>query len=127
MSGRRAWQGRLKGIGMTKTSTMQVQRVRGATIVKMVLLGYVVSCTALTTICGVFAAFGTEILRMNGRYLTGISGLVAAPFTGLFIGLIFGLFSAVLVYLGLRLYAFAKPITIEFVALEERGESRQIS
>lgn len=98
---------------MTKEIT--VKRIRGGSIIKTILIGSVIGCAIITTIFGLFSLFDAEVVKWNGEYVTGIKGLVAAPFIGMFIGGIFGLFTSFFVYIGLRIYALFNDISIEYI------------
>lgn len=100
---------------MKQTQTLEVSRLRGASIVKLAILGTVIGCTLVTTIFGIVGLFGLETVQWNGQYLTGLKGVVASPFVGAFIGIIFGMVFAVLAYIGLRVYSLFGGLTIEYV------------
>ena len=100
---------------MLQTETLTVKRLRGATIVKIILLGNVLGWSLLTTVAGLFAMFGAEIIQWNNHYVTGLSGFLSSPFIGMFIGLVFGLFTAFFSYIGLRMLSVFRPLTIEYV------------
>lgn len=100
---------------MNNTETLHVGRLRGASIVKLIVLGSVIGCTLIVTIFGIAALFGAEVVKWNGRYVTGISGLLASPFIGAFLGTVFGLFSSVFTYVGLRFYSLFRGMSLEYV------------
>jgi len=100
---------------MKNTEKLEVARVRGASIVKLIVLGSVIGCSLITTIFGVAALFGAEVVQWNEQYVTGIKGLIASPFIGAFIGVLFGLFSSVFTYVGLRVYSLFQGVSLEYV------------
>jgi presenilin-like A22 family membrane protease len=100
---------------MKRTETLLVSRVRGASLVKLIVLGYVIGSTFITSIFGIAALFGVEILQWNEQYVTGIKGLIASPFIGAVLGLFFGLFAVLFVYIGLKIYSFFRDLTLEYV------------
>ncbi|HET7370909.1 MAG TPA: hypothetical protein VFK45_08730 [Gammaproteobacteria bacterium] len=101
---------------MNKTETIVAARIRGATVIKLIVLGSTLGYTIIGLLCGIASLFGVEILQWNDEYVTGVTGFVASPFIGAFIGLIFGLFSAAFTYLGLRTYAFFRAVSVEYIA-----------
>lgn len=103
---------------MTTTEVIEVQRVRGATLIKLVVVGSTIGCSLLCIVAGVFSFFGVEILTWNEEPVTGLSGLLSSPFIGAFIGLMFGLFTAFFAYVGLKVLSLFKPVVIEYVPVE---------
>jgi hypothetical protein len=77
-------------------------------------MGYSVLCVLLS----VPAAFGVEILSWNGEHVTGPMALIAGPLIGIFVGTVFGIFSGLITYLGLRVYGKFKPLNLEYIPLE---------
>lgn len=108
---------------MKKTETLDVARVRGATLAKLIILGSIVGCTLITTLFGVAALVGVEVIHFNNQYVTGAKGLVGAPFIGAFVGVGFGLFSFFFIYIGLRFYSFFRSITLEYVPATKNAKS----
>jgi hypothetical protein len=108
---------------MENTETLDAARVRGTSIVKLVVLGSVVGFSLITTIFGVAALFGAEVVQWNGVYLKGVKGFIASPFIGAFIGILFGLFSAFFIYVGLRFYALFSGISVEYVPSNSQVQS----
>lgn len=106
---------------MKQTKTMEVARLRGATIAKLIILGSVIGCTLLTTAFGIAGLFGAETVQWNGQYVTGLNGLIASPFIGAFIGIIFGMFTAAMTYVGLRVFSLFRGISIEYVPVDPQG------
>lgn len=100
---------------MKNTETLEVDRIRGASVVKLILLGSTIGCALITSVFGIAALFGVEVVQWNEEYVTGIKGLVASPFIGAFVGFLFGLFSAVFTYLGLRFYSLFHGVSLEYV------------
>jgi len=100
---------------MTETELITVKRIRGGSIIKVILIGSVIGCAIVTTVFGFFALFGAEVVKWNDQYITGIKGFIASPFIGLFIGGVFGLFTSFFVYIGLRIYALFNDISIEYI------------
>ena len=101
------------------TKSLTVKRLRGASILKITVLGTAVGFALLCTVFGVFALFGAELLQWNGAYITGPKALVAGPFIGLFVGGLFGLFAGISAYVGLRLFARFKPLHLEYLPLDD--------
>ena len=100
---------------MSQTAALTIQRLRGATIFKLILLGNTIGAAVLMSVLGIFTLFGTEIIQWDGQYLTGMRGLLLSPLIGTVLGFIFGLFTALFTYVGLRLFARFKLFTIEYV------------
>lgn len=108
---------------MKQTETLDVSRLRGATIAKLIILGSVIGCTLITTVFGIAGLFGAETVQWNGQYLTGLKGMLASPFVGAFIGIIFGMFTASLAYIGLRVFSLFSDVSIEYVPTDRQTRS----
>jgi hypothetical protein len=113
----------LKEAIMKNTKTLDVDRIRGASVIKLILLGSTTSWILVTSVCGVAALFGAEVIQWNGQYVTGMKGLIASPFIGAFVGILFGLFSAAFTYLGLRFYSLFRGISVEYVPANSKTET----
>ena len=100
---------------MKTSNTLTVKRIRGGSIFKFILLGSIIGFILFTTFLGIFALMGFEILKWNDEYITGIKGLIASPFLGAFLGVIFGLFNSIIIYIGLLVYSRFKDISIEYI------------
>lgn len=109
---------------MNQTQVLTVARLRGASIVKLIVLGSTIGCMLISSLFGMAALFGVEAVQWNGQYITGIKGLIASPFIGAFAGILFGLFSAAFTWIGLRIYAIFRGITVEYVAFDNQIESK---
>lgn len=108
---------------MKNTETLVVSRVRGSSIVKLIVLGSVVGCSAITTLFGIAALFGAEVLQWNGQYVTGIKALITSPFMGAFFGVVFGLFSSIFTYVGLRVYSLFRGLSVEYVPAQSSADT----
>jgi hypothetical protein len=105
---------------MKNTETLEVARLRGASIFKLIVLGSAIGCALITLVFGFAALFGIGAVQLNAQYVTGIRGLLVSPFIGAFVGLIFGLFSAVFTYVGLRFYSLFRGLSLEYVPSENQ-------
>ncbi len=101
------------------TESLKVKRLRGASIFKIIVVGSAVGCAVISTVFGVFALFGAEVVQWNEQYVTGIEGFLASPFIGLFAGAFFGLFTFLFVYVGLRVYSMFGDIVIEYLQSDQ--------
>jgi len=97
------------------TQHITVRRIRGGSLVKLILFGSMIGGAAVMTVFGFFGLFGAEIIMWNDHYVTGVKGFLASPFMGLFGGGIMGLMSSFFIYIGLRIYSFFRPLEIEYI------------
>ncbi len=104
-----------------KTESLEIARLRGASIFKIVLLGSIIGWTVFTSLFGVAALFGAEAVKWNEEYVTGAKGFLASPFIGAFIGICFGLVSAIAIYIGLRIYSMFQGLTLEYIATDKQA------
>lgn len=103
---------------MKPTETLEVSRLRGATIIKLVVIGSVIGSILIMTLLGIIGLFGGETMQWNGEKVTGPKSVIAAPFIGAFMGLVFGLCTAIPTYLGLRFFSLFSGISIEYVPVD---------
>jgi hypothetical protein len=89
-----------------------VRRVSAGTLYKLVAIGSSITFVLFSIIMGCFALFGFHTVTWNHHPLTGISGLVASPFIGLFIAAIFTIFLGSGMAFGLWLYSKFRPVTL---------------
>jgi hypothetical protein len=82
-------------------------------------MGSLVWFTCITSVFGVFALFGAEVIQWNGSSVTGIPGLISAPFIGICMGIVIGGVSALFTAVGLRIYALFHDISIEYIPCGE--------
>lgn len=74
-------------------------------VYKLVGVSMLFSLVPFSLLMGLCALAGYGTVTWNGRPLTGIAGLIASPFIGLFIAVMFTALWGSLVALGLKLYA----------------------
>ncbi|MDG5813849.1 hypothetical protein QA601_02070 [Chitinispirillales bacterium ANBcel5] len=106
---------------MEKLEIVEVSRIRGTTLIKLILLGFTTGFSLLVCIFGFFAFLGFEVLHYNEQYITGFKALITLPFS-VFIGFILALFSSFFTYIGLRLYSLFRGISIEYILGEETDQ-----
>lgn len=99
--------------------TIVIRRLRGGTLFKLIFIGNAAFLVPFTMLMGVLAFFdaGTTI-SWNEQTLTGLPALVAAPFMGVFMALMFSAFAWVSLYCGLWLYSRFRPLELEYIPLE---------
>ena len=106
---------------MRAIKSLDVQRVKGGTLVMLSVWGNLIGCTIMFAVFGALGFFGLHTLTFNHEYITGWPALLGGPFMGLMFGLIWGLFNALTMYLGLRLLSLFKPLHVELVVDENAG------
>ena len=112
-------------MNMKQTEHLEVSRLRGGTIIKLIVIGSIIGCTLFATLAGAIGLFGVELLQWNGQYLTGVKGLVASPFVGAFIGMIFGGIVSATTYIGLRFFALFSSLSIEYLPAHQSPRSTE--
>lgn len=99
--------------------TLEIKRLSTGTVFKIMLIGGFCSLIPFSVLMGILSLFGASSVTWNNQPLTGVHGLIAAPFIGAFTALLisglFGLFIAA----GLWLYSKFKPLTLHY---HETGE-----
>ncbi|WP_050477908.1 hypothetical protein [Herbaspirillum rhizosphaerae] len=94
--------------------TMEIKRFSFGTVYKILAIASGFSMVPISVLMGLFAFFGAETIVWNGQHLTGLMGLIASPFVGIMLALIFTGFLGTLFACGLWLYSKFRPLEIEF-------------
>jgi len=95
--------------------TLQIQRFSFGTVYKILFLASTFSMVPLAILMGLFAFFGAETIVWNGQHLTGLMGLIASPFVGIMMALIFTGFLGTLFACGLWLYSKFRPLHLSYI------------
>lgn len=94
--------------------TLQIQRFSFGTVYKVLFIAATFSMVPLAILMGLFAFFGAETIVWNGQHLTGLMGLIASPFVGIMMALIFTGFLGTLFACGLWLYSKFRPLQLSY-------------
>ncbi len=94
---------------------IEVKRLTFDTIFRFVAFGIVFSIMPFSILMGVLSLFGLSTLTWNDQLLTGISGLIASPFIGLFMSVVFTVFFGIFISFGLWLFSKLKPFTVRYI------------
>lgn len=94
--------------------TLQIKRFSFGTVYKILFVAAIFSMVPLSVLMGLFAFFGAETIVWNGQHLTGLMGLIASPFVGIMLALIFTGFLGTLFACGLWLYSKVRPLSLQF-------------
>ncbi len=100
--------------------SVRVAQLSTGSVYKLMALGSLFGFVPLFLLFGVLAYAGLLDLSWNGAAVTGAKAIVVAPLMGLFAALVVTLMVGSAVALGLWLYARVRPVTLDFVALEDR-------
>lgn len=98
-----------------KSETLIIQRLRGGTLFKIIFIGNFLFFISISVLMGILSFFGAATVKWNEQLLTGVAGLVASPFIGVFTALTFSAFLWVSTFIGLWLYSKFKPIKFEYI------------
>lgn len=85
--------------------TTEIKRFSFGTVYKILAIASTCSLVPVSILMGLFAFFGAETIVWNGQHLTGLMGLIASPFVGIMLALIFTGFLGTLFACGLWLYS----------------------
>ena len=89
-----------------------VQRLSAGTLFKLASIGLGITLVLFALVMGVFAFFGASTINWNHQQLTGWRGLIASPFLGVFLALLFTAFLGCCMAFGLWLYSKFRPLTL---------------
>lgn len=99
---------------------IQLKRMTFDTVLRLVTFGIFFSVIPFSIFSGILGLFGFSTLTWNDQPLTGLSGLIASPFIGLFMSMIFTVFSAPFISFGLWLFSKIAPLSIRYIAMESK-------
>lgn len=89
-----------------------VQRLSAGTLFKLAGVGLAITLVLFSSVMGVCAFFGASTVNWNHQQLTGWPGLIASPFIGAFLAVLFtGILGCCMVF-GLWLYSKFRPLTL---------------
>ena len=93
---------------------IRIKRLTTGTIFKILIYGSIFSISPFFLLMGVLSLFGASTILWNEQQLTGVSGLIASPFIGVVISLIFSGFFGLFLSAGLWIYSRFKPLTVHY-------------
>jgi hypothetical protein len=102
-----------------QSRTITIRRFSTGSVFRIVAAGSFLSLIPFACLMGVLALFGLHTVMWNQQPLTGLKGLLAAPFIGLFLAALFTAFFGVSLAFGLWLYSKIRPLTLQ--VLEDSG------
>ena len=96
---------------------IEVSRLSAGSVYKLLAIGTLCAMVPFCTLMGVLALFGSHTLAWNDEPVTGLSGLLAGPFIGAFIGGCAAALWGSVCVLGLWVYSrfFSYTITVREV------------
>jgi hypothetical protein len=89
-----------------------LSRLEVYSVYKLIFIGLACSLIPLGVVFGVLALFGANTVNWNGQPLHGFVGLIASPFIGAFITLLFTVFVGTACTFGLWLFSKVKPLSL---------------
>ena len=98
---------------------IEIKRLAMGTIFKVLILGSLFSLVPFSLLMGILSLFGASTVSWNGQPLTGITGLIASPFIGAFIALLFSGIFGLFLSAGLWIYSRFKPMVLHYWKNEE--------
>jgi hypothetical protein len=98
--------------GIDLLTKISATRLSTGSIYKLWMIGLTTSFVPLGAVFGVFSLFGYDAVTRNGQPLHGFSGLLAGPFVGAFVALMFTALLGSASALGLWVFSKFKPISI---------------
>jgi hypothetical protein len=107
--------------GIYKGNSMQqdisIRQLSIGSTYKIIWFGLVFSLVPFGALMGFFSLFGAHTVTWNHVPLTGISGLIAGPFVGLFLAVVFTLLFGTACAFGLWAYSKINNLKLRFVAI----------
>ena len=91
---------------------ISVQRLSAGTLFQLAGIGLATTFLPFVVLSACFALFGLSPVTWNEEPLTGVWGLLAATFIGLFFTALLTIFLGSCMVFGLLIYSFFKPLKI---------------
>jgi hypothetical protein len=98
---------------------IRLRRIKAGSLFKLIFLGTASVFIPMFIFFGILALFGAKTVTVSGEHVTGIMGLIAALIMAPLFTLFFSLFGWIGSYIGIRVWGYFKPITLEYVPVEE--------
>ncbi|NWJ41376.1 MAG: hypothetical protein HXX12_10440 [Geothrix sp.] len=96
-----------------------IQRLSAGSLFKLSAIGLFTTLIPFSILMGFGALFGASTVTWNQQAITGVAGLIASPFIGAFIALIFTMFLGCSMAFGLWLFSQFRPLTLLVKELDE--------
>ncbi len=98
---------------------IKVERLRAGALFKLIFIGNILFFVAFSALMGILSFFGAATVTWNDQPVTGVAGLISAPFIGVFIALILSAFQWIFMFTGLWLYSKFRNIELEYIPTSE--------
>ena len=95
-----------------------VKKLSMGTVYRLVGLGCLFSIVPFSVLMGLMAIGGADTLSWNNQPITGIKAVLVSPFIGVFISLLFTAIFGTLVWLGLWLHSFVRPMKLVYKPID---------
>jgi hypothetical protein len=105
-------------------NTIQIKHIRGGSLFKLLIIGNTVFFIPLSIVMGIanYFGLGQAAISLNQKPLTGLTGLIASPFTGVFFAIVISAFLWVVIFVGLWIYTKFKPVELEFIPFAQEDD-----
>ena len=107
-------------MGTNTRREIRVKCITLDTVLKLVAFGIIFSIIPFCIFSGMLSLFGFSTVMWNDQPLTGLSGLIASLFIGLFISIVFTVFFGILISFGLWFFSKITPLSIRYIATESK-------
>ena len=110
----------------TVQNKIRIKHLKGISLFKLISIGNIIFFIPFSIVTGIFNYFGIgkATITWKGQPLTGIAGLVASPFLGLFLAVIISAFLWVAIFVGLLIYTKFRPLELEFVPFSQADNDK---
>jgi hypothetical protein len=98
--------------------SITIKRFTVGSMFKIVAIGSSISLISFAVLMGVFALFGAQTVHWNRQAVTGITGLIASPFIGVFLAAFATFFSWLGFAFSFWLFSQFGSLRVEYVSDE---------
>jgi hypothetical protein len=105
---------------MAELRSLMVRRIKTGSVFRIVAAASFSSLIPFCILMGIFGFFGFNTLTWNNQPVHGVMAIIASPFIGVFMAILFAGVFGLLSAFGLWLYSKIRPIKIE-VLIEDGG------
>ncbi len=104
-----------------------IKRFTAGSLFKIVAIGCSISLIGFAVLMGFFALLGAHTVHWNRESLTGIAGLIASPFIGLFLAALFTVFGWLGFALSFWLFSLFGRLRVDYIADESSSQTETTS
>ena len=105
---------------------IKVKRLRGGTLLRLLLIGNFIFFIPLSIIIGILGFFGLVSVNIDDKPVTGLTGIISSLFAGLWTALFLSIFIWGTSFLGLWFYSKFRSIELGYIPVSEEEKKTNL-